>query len=161
MVGGGSWIDFIEERLPKLDQELFVRMAQCSALFPMMQYSAAPWRVLTKENADLCLDMAKLHEKMSDYIIEMVEKSEVSGEPILRNMEYQFPGEGLHACTDQFMLGDKYLVAPVLTKGAITREVALPKGKWKDMNTGKVYDGGVSVVVDAPLSVLPYFELVG
>ena len=161
MVGGGSWIDFIEERLPKLDQELFVRMAQCSALFPMMQYSAAPWRVLSEQNAKYCLDMAKLHEKMSDYIIEMVKKSEVSGEPILRNMEYQFPNEGLHACVDQFMLGDKYLVAPVLTKGEVTRKVALPKGKWKDMNTGKIYDGGVSVVVDAPLSVLPYFELIG
>ena len=59
------------------------------------------------------------------------------------------------------MLGDKYRVAPVLIKGDVTRKVQLPKGEWKDMNTGKVYTGGCEVVVDAPLSVLPYFELVG
>ena len=136
-------------------------MAQCSALFPMMQYSAAPWRVLSEQNAKYCLDMAKLHEKMSDYIIEMVEKSGVSGEPILRNMEYQFPAQGLHSCVDQFMLGDKYLVAPVLVKGDVTKKVKLPNGEWKCMNTGKVYKGGQEIVVDAPLSVLPYFEFLG
>ena len=158
MVGGGSWIDFIEERLPLLDQELFVRMAQCSALFPMMQFSAAPWRVLSKENADLCVEMAKLHEKMSGYIIEQVKESEVSGEPILRNLEYEFPNKGYHNVTDQFMLGSKYLVAPVLEKGATTRKVVLPEGKWKDMNDGTIYQGGCVQEVNAPISVLPYFE---
>ncbi|MBR2871334.1 MAG: glycoside hydrolase [Clostridia bacterium] len=160
MVGGGSWTYFIEENLPKLDHEMFVRMAQCSALFPMMQFSAAPWRVLSKECAGYCLDMAKLHEKMSGYIIEQVKKSEVTGEPILRNMEYQFPNEGLHACLDQFMLGDDYLVAPVLVKGQTVRAVKLPNGKWQDMNDGKVYEGGQTVEVNAPLSVLPYFKKV-
>jgi hypothetical protein len=29
-----------------IDEELFVRSAQCSALFPMIQFSVAPWRVL-------------------------------------------------------------------------------------------------------------------
>ena len=158
MVGGGSWIDFIEERLPLLDQELFVRMAQCSALFPMMQFSAAPWRVLSPENAKLCVDMAKLHEKMSGYIIEQVKKSEVTGEPILRNLEYQFPHKGYHDIKDQFMLGDDYLVAPVLEKGAVTREVILPEGKWMNMNDGAIYEGGKTITVDAPISVLPYFK---
>ena len=34
-------------------------------------------------------------------------------------------------CKDQFMLGDKYLVAPMVTQGN-SRTVKLPKGKWKD-----------------------------
>ena len=158
MVGGGSWTDFA---YGKIDEELFVRMAECSALFPMMQFSAAPWRVLSPENAKICLDMAKLHESMSGEIVEMVKKSEVSGEPILRNMEYQFPGQGMERITDQFMLGDKYLVAPVIRKGEYSRSVSLPNGKWKDMNTGKEYEGGFSVEVDAPINVLPYFKKIG
>ena len=161
MVGGGSWTYFTQENLSKLDHDLFVRMAQCSALFPMMQFSAAPWRVLSKEHAGYCLDMARLHEKMSGYIIEQVEKSEVTGEPILRNMEYQFPNEGLFDNKEQFMLGDKYLVAPVLEKGAVTKKVAFPKGEWKCMNTGKIYQGGTTIEVDAPINVLPYFEYLG
>lgn len=34
MVGGGMWTDFTEGK--EIDCELFVRWAQCSALFPMM-----------------------------------------------------------------------------------------------------------------------------
>ena len=158
MVGGGSWTDFA---YGKIDEELFVRMAECSALFPMMQFSAAPWRVLSPENAKICLDMAKLHESMSGEIVEMVKKSEVSGEPILRNMEYQFPGQGMERITDQFMLGEDYLVAPVIRKGEYSRSVSLPNGKWKDMNTGKEYEGGFSVEVEAPINVLPYFKKIG
>lgn len=59
---------------------------------------------------------------------------------------------------DAFMLGDKYLVAPVITKGATKWEIQLPKGfVWKYVD-GTLYQGGKCVVVDAPLSVLPYFE---
>lgn len=48
--GGGQWLynlipDF------KVDEELFIRMAQASALFPIMQFSWAPWRVLSKKTA--------------------------------------------------------------------------------------------------------------
>lgn len=35
-----------------------------------------------------------------------------TGEPIIRHMEYAFPHQGFVDCRDQFMLGDKYLVAP-------------------------------------------------
>ena len=44
MIGGGDLAYFTNGAA--LDQELFVRFAQCSALFPMMQFSLAPWRVL-------------------------------------------------------------------------------------------------------------------
>ncbi|MBQ7313867.1 MAG: glycoside hydrolase, partial [Clostridia bacterium] len=47
MIGGGSFTDFLPGA-PSLKPELFARYAQCAALMPMMQYSAAPWRVLTK-----------------------------------------------------------------------------------------------------------------
>lgn len=157
MVGGGSWTDFA---YGKIDQELFVRSAECSALFPMMQFSGAPWRLLSKENAKICYDMAQLHISMHDEIVRLVEHSEKTGEPILRNMEYQFPGEGLEKVTDQFMLGDNYLVAPVITKGAVTRTVKLPSGKWQSATDGKIYQGGETIEVSAPLNVLPYFKRV-
>ncbi len=41
MIGGGE-IDHFHSRRDNLDAELFVRYAQCSALMPMMQFSAAP-----------------------------------------------------------------------------------------------------------------------
>ena len=102
--------------------------------------------------------MAKLHKKMSGYILSCVNNSRTSGEPIVRHLEYEFPHQGYQNTKDAFMLGDKYLVAPVITKGATKREIQLPKGfVWKYVD-GTLYQGGKCVVVDAPLSVLPYFE---
>ena len=58
---------------------------------------------------------------------------------------------------EQFMLGDKVLVAPVLDRGKRTKSVKLPEGCWQYMITSHVYQGGQTVTVDAPLDVLPYF----
>ena len=132
-------------------------MAQCSALFPMMQFSWAPWRVLGTRAQELCLEAAKLHARFADYICDQVRKTTESGEPLIRGMEYAYPGVGYERIYDQFMLGDSLLVAPVLEKGAVTRAVALPAGEWRYCD-GRVYTGGGTVVVDAPIEVLPYFE---
>ena len=155
MVGGGEWsMNYLPDF--KIDMELFVRMAQLSSLFPMMQFSWAPWRVLDREHAKMCLESAKLHKKFAPYIIEQVKKSSISGEPIVRHMEYEYPHKGYGRVLDQFMLGDKILVAPVITKGITERNVLLPEGKW--LYLGKTeYTGGSEVTVDAPINVLPYF----
>ena len=78
-----------------------------------------------------------------------------TGEPIVRSMEYAFPGQGFETCTDQYMLGDRYLVAPMMTSGH-SRSVRLPKGRWQDEN-GKVYKGGRTYVLDVPLERVPRF----
>jgi alpha-glucosidase (family GH31 glycosyl hydrolase) len=158
MIGGGEYSFFEGEGLEqRLDQELVVRYAQCAALMPMMQFSVAPWRVLSEENAILCLRAARLHTQYAYYILTLAENAGKTGEPIARYMEYEFPNEGFEKVTDQFMLGDKILVAPVLQKGRTTREVKLPQGRWAYLGE-KMYDGGQTVTVDAPISVLPYFE---
>lgn len=158
MIGGGDWIIFLNGT--EIDEELFVRMCEVSAMFPMMQFSMAPWKYLKPENLKICLDMAKLHKRVSGYIIEKVNESRFSGEPIVRHLEYEFPNQGYERTADMFMLGEKYLVAPVITKGAVTREVRLPSGcSWK-LFDGKIYEGGQTVTVDAPIEVLPYFERV-
>ncbi len=158
MIGGGEYSFFNGEGLKdRIDQELVVRYAQCAALMPMMQFSVAPWRVLSEENATYCLRAARLHTQYAYYILTLAENAGKTGEPIARYMEYEFPNEGFEKVTDQFMLGDKILVAPVLKKGQTAREVKLPAGRWALFGE-KIYDGGQTVTVDAPLSVLPYFE---
>lgn len=156
MIGGGEWTWNITAGF-KCDQELFVRMAQCSALFPMMQFSWAPWRLLDSEHQALCLEAAKLHAKFADKIIALVNQTPDTYEPIIRCMEYAFPHNGYERICDQFLLGDDVLVCPVLKKGAVTRKVILPEGKWVYVD-GTEYEGGREIEVAAPLSVLPYFQ---
>lgn len=156
MIGGGQYSAFLGVGSDEFDQELIVRSAQIHAMMPMMQFSVAPWRILSEENLKIVRDIALLHQNMGDYILACAKESAITGEPIVRHMEYSFPEEGFAGCTDQYMLGDKYLVAPVITSNN-TRTVKLPKGKWRD-DTGKVYKGGKTYVLEIPLHRLLFFE---
>ena len=56
------------------------------------------------------------------------------------------------------MFGSEYLVAPILHLNEFERDVYLPEGSWTDIRDGKVYEGGQTVHVDAPLDGLPVFH---
>jgi alpha-glucosidase len=157
MIGGGEFSSFLN--LKTLDQDLVVRSAQASALMPMMQFSAAPWRVLDSTHLAAVKQAVALRKTHTPYIMELARQAARTGEPIIRPMEYDFPHEGFATVTDQFMLGDRFLLAPVLERGATSRDVRLPAGRWRGAN-GAVMTGGRTVSVSAPLDVLPVFERV-
>lgn len=156
MIGGGEYQNFLENSM-ELDQELIVRNAQCAALFPMMQFSVAPWRVLSNENLTYCVEAAKLHERMGEEILVLARNSALTGEPIIRHMEYEFPGKGYEKINDQFMLGNDILVAPVLQKGATTKKIVFPDGIWQDVD-GNSIQGPRTCEVPAPISKLPWYR---
>jgi alpha-glucosidase (family GH31 glycosyl hydrolase) len=154
MIGGGEYRSFLNTT--SIDQELVVRSAQVHALMPMMQFSVAPWRILTKENNDICLKMAKLHLEMGPKILALAKEASKSGEPIAKPMAMAFPDGGYETIKDQFVLGNEIIVAPVVEKGARSRNVVLPPGQWQ-AEDGSVHTGGSSVKIDVPLERLPYF----
>lgn len=154
MVGGGDFISFLPGA--DLDQNIIVRSAQAHALMPMMQFSVAPWRILDKQHFEAVKKAVKLRKEYTPLIMKLAEESAHNGEPIVRPMEYVFPHQGYENIHDQFMLGDKVLVAPVLTKEN-TRTVVLPKGKWKDYN-GKTIKGPKKFTVKVPIDVLPVYK---
>jgi alpha-glucosidase (family GH31 glycosyl hydrolase) len=164
MIGGGQVGDVLNEDFTvrkhvELDQELFVRYAQCSALFPMMQFSAAPWRVLDKEHLELNVEAARLHAEYGEEIMALARHAAETGEPIIRHMAYVFPEGGYEHVRDQFMLGGRTLVAPVLTKGAASRSIALPPGTWRG-DDGNIVEGPCVFETATPLSRLPRYELI-
>ena len=154
MIGGGQFTSFLDDA--PIDQELVVRSTQVHALMPMMQFSVAPWRILDKRHFTAVLDAVNLRNEFKETILALAKKASTNGEPIVRSMEYVFPHKGYVNIKDQFMLGNKILVAPYLSKGEGSRKVILPKGKWKS-DTGKTYKGGKSINIQVPLTRLPYF----
>lgn len=59
----------------------------------------------------------------------------------------------------EFLLGEEYLVAPVIEANAIQRDIYLPTGKWRDALTKKLYAGPILLKnYRAPLDTLPYFR---
>jgi alpha-glucosidase (family GH31 glycosyl hydrolase) len=155
LIGGGEWTSFQNTSI--MDEELIVRSAQVSALMPMMQFSVAPWRVLSKENLEISRNMAKLHFRMGSEIMEIAGECAASGEPMVRNLEYEYPGKGYEEIKDQFILGSKILVAPVVVKGQRSREVVFPEGNWKG-DDGSIVNGPVTLKIEVPLERLPWYR---
>ena len=154
MIGGGYFLDFVKNK--NIDQELVVRSTQIHALMPMMQFSMAPWRTLDKKYFSAVLDAVQLRNKFKIIILDLARNSAVSGEPIVRSMEYVFPSNGFADINDQFMLGDEILIAPHLKKGEGKRKVIIPNGKWQS-DEGNIIKGGRTIEIEVPINRLPYF----
>ena len=146
--------------------ELFVRWAQLTAFMPSMQFSIPPWHYTGKENvtADvdkICKAMVDLHEfEVSPTIIKFAEEATKTGEPIIRPMWWIDSSDTQNLIIDdQFIVGDKFLVAPVLNKGAVKRDIYIPTGSWIDGNDGETLHTGPKWIRDynAPIDVIPYF----
>ena len=100
-----------------------------------------------------------IRERMRDYTRELMRQAHEKGSPVMRTLFYEFPEDS--ACwdiTDSYMFGPDILVAPVVHKGARSRQVYLPKGaEWVQAGSGKRYEGGKSYEIDAPIETLPVF----
>jgi hypothetical protein len=152
MVGGNQYYD------DKIDSEMLVRWAQMSTLLPLTQFSLGPWH-FDAETLRLCRESSELRARFFPYIWKLAEDVPKTGEPIIRPVWYNFPNDhDADAVMDEFMLGTDVLVAPVVQKGAVKRDIYLPRGHWREFATGKVLEGGRTLHdYPAPLSVLPIF----
>lgn len=131
MIGGGEYLNFKEASAGGLDEELFVRHCEIACLMPAIQFSAAPFRILNHENFEAVMESLRLRETFLPVIWEEVCRAAETGEPVIRYMVYEFPEEQAALVTDQFMLGSRFLIAPVYRKGQKGRKVYLPEGEWK------------------------------
>lgn len=123
-----------------------------------------------EEAYNILVKYMNLREAMRPYIRNLMRQAHEKGTPVMRTMFYEFPED--KACWDakeQYMFGSDMLIAPVAYEEMYSRKVYLPKGvTWTNMHTGEAYEGGQTVVADAPLEVIPVFlkdgrhkELVG
>lgn len=157
MVGGGDYSSFIGDH--DLDEELYIRWLEVSLLCPMIQFSIAPWRILSPEHYKIVKDLIGFRDRYVPYILELANNAAQNREPILRPLAYEFPDQGYEEEQTMYMLGSKYLVIPMLEKGASTRTVTLPAGQWLESD-GTFYEGATTVTLEYPLDKLYVFEKV-
>ena len=155
MVGGGLLSSFAPGK--KLDQDLFVRSAQSQALSPMIQFSAAPWRVLDREHLAVVKAAVELRAKFAPKFQALAVNAGKTGEPILRSLEYVFPHQGYFNVKDEFLMGDDMLVVPMVSPGT-RREAVIPPGTWL-ADDGSTVKGPAKVTLDVPLARIPHFIL--
>lgn len=101
----------------------------------------------------------RLREQMRPYITETMRQAHEKGTPVIRPVFYNMPSdERSWEVTDQFFLGDDILVCPILYEKLTKRTVYLPAGSsWRELFTGLVYEGGQTIVCDAPIDIIPVF----
>ncbi len=103
-----------------------------------------------------------LREEMFPYIKEQMEKAHECGTPVMRPLFYDFNDDSMAwNIEDQYMFGPSMMVAPILYADMRARDVYFPAGKkWKNIFTGEIFEGGATVSVDAPIDIIPVFEVV-
>ena len=110
-------------------------------------------------NYRIMRDQLDIRLGMKDYLKTIFREAHEDGSPLLRAMFYEFPDdEKCWNVYDQYMFGSEYLVAPILSLNTFAREVYLPAGKWIDIRDGKEYEGGRTVLAEAPLESIPVFR---
>jgi alpha-glucosidase (family GH31 glycosyl hydrolase) len=105
---------------------------------------------------------AKLHTRMLPYFQALAVEANATGAPVIRSMFFEHPERNDFASVDDtYYLGRALLVAPVVKRGAVTRDIDFPTGNFLDWSAGTLVAGGSKITVDAPLSKLPLYLVDG
>ena len=152
-------------QLPSLD--LYRRATQMACFCPVMQWHSepdggqfkklmpgyegnnerSPWNIATAYSSpELLTELRfwyKLRMNLLPYIYSVAMFSAETGEPMMRPLVFDWSQDiGAIGVTDQYMLGESLMVAPVLEENVLVRSVYLPEGDWIHLFYRDIYEGG-------------------
>ncbi len=151
---------FIDHPTP----ELFVRWMQLAVFHPFFRTHSSgdhgeqePWS-FGEDALKIVRKYIELRYTLLPYIYTAFHQYVNEFTPMLKpiSMFDQTDQDTLYR-VDEFLMGDHILVCPVLEPNAKSRYVYLPKGKWYNYWTNKVFDGGKEILADAPLEEIPLY----
>ena len=110
----------------------------------------------------ICRTYLNLRYQLMPYLYSAVRETCTTGLPIARALWLHYPDDPLAAARgDQYLWGRDILVAPVTERGAASRRVYLPRGRWYDFWTNEAHDGGREIVRAVDLETMPLFVRAG
>lgn len=163
-------------------RELYVRWLQYAAFLPMfrahgMDTPREPWHFGKPGEIfyDAITKFIKLRYTLLPYIYSTAAAVCRNHDTMLRSLMFDFAhDENVRDICDSYMFGKALLVYPVtepmyygpnsvpLQDTGKTKTVYLPKtSRWYDFWSNKVYDGGQTVICEAPLDRIPIFVKAG
>jgi hypothetical protein len=141
-------------------KELYVRWLELSAFLPLMHLSIPP-HFYDAETVKIARDMIDLHtDFVVPEILSLINVSASTLAPIIRPVWWIAPLDKVAlTVSNEFLIGDRVLVAPVLEEGVAERDVYLPEGAWKDMMIGGILYRGPMWLngYRVPMDKIPYF----
>jgi alpha-glucosidase (family GH31 glycosyl hydrolase) len=144
-------------------EELFYRWTTLGALSPVMRthhgrlvHDNVQWEA----NAGTIAHFARwtrFHMQLAAYLWGSSGSFEKQGLPLFRLIALDYPDEPWAWTTvDEYLLGDRILVAPILAEGATSRTVQLPAGDWYPLWSGAPTAGGEITAAAARTEIPAY-----
>ena len=137
--------------------ELYCRWVQLAVFHPFFRTHSSgdhgdqePW-TFGEETVNIVRKAIELRYRILPYLYTTFYEYHTYGRPMLRPLCFVDQADkDTHYREDEFMLGDHMLSAPVLSSGARSRKLYLPKGQWYNYWTSKPVSGGKDVEVLTP-----------
>ncbi len=110
----------------------------------------------------ICRKFLELRYRLMPYLYSAVRETSQTGMPIVRALWLHHADDPIAVARgDQYLWGRDILVAPVVEKGATSRNVYLPRGAWFDFWTNERLDGGQEIGRAVDLATMPLFVRAG
>lgn len=149
----------------KIPENLYARWLQLgtwSALYEIKFDNAAglgeegqPWKY-SKKLQQILRECNNLRIEMLPFFYSLVNTS-YKNVVVMKPLAYVYShDEKTYHIWDQYILGNTFLVAPILDS-TNTRQVYLPEEKWTDHDNNKSYDGSQHITITQPLERIPIF----
>jgi alpha-D-xyloside xylohydrolase len=172
---GFSGLLWCPEVRDAVSEEDLIRRLQSVVFSPLAMINGwyiknPPWKQLNRRlnNADQLLDgWEKLESRcreiigwrmqLAPYLTVAFQRYAEDGTPPFRALVMDAPKEKrLYSVDDQYMIGDRMMVAPLFAAEA-ARRVVLPEGDWHDFWTGEALKGGSELAVPASTEKIPVY----
>ncbi len=159
-IGGHCW--------GKKDDELYLRWVQLGVFSPVMRLHSTnnefagkePWNY-SGHVSRLATDALRLRHKLLPYIYTMNYRTHTECRAICEPMYYAYPEkQEAYNCRNEFFFGTELIVAPITEHTSAKTNLAsvkvwLPKGRYTDIFTGRIYEGEQVVTMYRDLDSVP------
>ncbi len=150
------------------DDELYLRWLQYGVFSPINRLHSTsnefmgkePWMYsnFVEENA---IKFLRLRHRLIPYIYSMNRLTEKNGKCLIEPMYYSSPrDERAYNCPNEYMFGTELIVCPITKKcnnitGLAGTKAFLPKGRYTDIFTGRIYNGNCEAFLFRDQSSIP------
>ena len=161
---GSDIAGYMSQGTSPTSEELYYRWVTLGAFSPVMRTHHGrssrqnwQWEQDAASTAHL-RRYARLHMQLAAYLWGAAGAFERDGLPLIRLVALDYPdAPWAWTTTDEYLLGDRLLVAPVQAQGVASRIVHLPAGTWYPLLTGASIAGGADVAAPAARTEIPVF----
>jgi alpha-glucosidase len=146
----------------KRSRDLYLRWLEMSCFSPLMRGHEGnrPGDNVQFDHDELTISQtarfSRIHKQLKPYLLATMEEYYQRGIPVIRAIFMHYDEPRAFDDLQEYLFGRDVLVAPVIKKNAIHREVYLPEDSWIHLFTGKEYGKGMQLI-EAPYGEPPVF----